>query len=110
VRKQLQERKIKFCILFPVRLKVYHPDGKFKVSDNPRDAAEGLSEYGVNMEVFDEEQDLESTLRAAGWETHRSKGRKKPTGDLICGVKTLLDSLSQHARKKDKGICGGKTA
>lgn len=41
VRKQLQERKIKSRILFPARLKVYHPDGKFKVFDNPKAAAEG---------------------------------------------------------------------
>lgn len=42
VRKQLQERKIKSRILVPARLKVYHPDGKFKVFDNPKDAAEDL--------------------------------------------------------------------
>lgn len=100
VRKQLQERKIKSRIMFPARLKLLEKDGKTKVFDNPRAAAEGLRDYGINMEIQAGEPDLESTLQAAGWQTPRSS-RRTPASALMSGVKTLLDSLDRHERAKD---------
>lgn len=68
--------------------------------DNPRAAAEGLRDYGINMEIQAGEPDLESTLQAAGWQTPRSS-RRTPASALMSGVKTLLDSLDRHERAKD---------
>ena len=55
VRKQLQKRKIKSHIIFPAKLKIFESDGQFKVFDNLKAAAEGLREYGINMEIPFEE-------------------------------------------------------
>ncbi|CAK6979976.1 uncharacterized protein LOC117557980 [Scomber scombrus] len=55
VRKQLEKRQIKSYILFPAKLKIFASDGKFKVFDDLKAAAEGLREYGINMEIPSEE-------------------------------------------------------
>ncbi len=102
MRKQLQERKIKFQILFLARLKIFERDGKFKLFDNPKITVEGLHEYGISMEISAKEPaDLESTLQAAGWETAHSKSRRKPASVLMCGVKTLLNSIDLQLKEKD---------
>ncbi|KAJ4926304.1 hypothetical protein JOQ06_008484 [Pogonophryne albipinna] len=101
VRKQLQERNIKSRILFPAKLKLFEKNGKVRVFNNPQDAAQGLLEYGVNMESPAGEPDLESTLQTSGWQTHRSRNRRTPGCELMSDVKTLIDSLDRHERAKE---------
>ncbi|KAJ4947215.1 hypothetical protein JOQ06_009253 [Pogonophryne albipinna] len=62
---------------------------------------QGLLEYGVNMESPAGEPDLESTLQASGWQTHRSRNRRTPGCELMSDVKTLIDSLDRHERAKE---------
>ncbi len=74
--------------------------------DNPQAAAEGLREYGVNMETPAWEPDLESTLQPAGQHMARSR-RRTSAGEQVSGVKTSLDSPDRHERAKDwKGMSG----
>ncbi|KAJ4926017.1 hypothetical protein JOQ06_008202 [Pogonophryne albipinna] len=88
-------------ILFPAKLKLFEKNGKVRVFNNPQDAAQGLLEYGVNMESPAGEPDLESTLQASGWQTHRSRNRRTPGCELMSDVKTLIDSLDRHERAKE---------
>ena len=95
VRKQLKERGIKARVLFPARLKITETGGKVKVFRDPRHAAEGLRDYGVAMETTPREPDLESMLKASGWETAPRRGTS-PAKDMMSGVKTLLDAIKKH--------------
>ena len=97
VRKQLKERGIKARVLFPARLKIIHfrlkiteAGGKVRVFRDPRHAAEGLHDYGVAMEMTPRDPDLESMLKASGWETAPSR-RANPAKEMLSGVKTLFD-------------------
>ncbi|CAL9694470.1 unnamed protein product [Knipowitschia caucasica] len=69
VRKVLRERKIKYHILYPAKLKIFLEDGKSKTFKNPVAAAQGLLEFGITMSMPSVEPDLWSTLRASGWHT-----------------------------------------
>ncbi|KAK7880910.1 hypothetical protein WMY93_032443, partial [Mugilogobius chulae] len=95
-RKQLQERKVKSRILFPAKLKLFLQDGKTKTFNCPRDAAEGLQEFGVTMETPKKEPDWETALRTAGWHSPRSKSKHAPAGEISTIVETLRDSLDQY--------------
>ena len=95
VRKQLKERGIKARVLFPARLKITEAGGKVRVFRDPRHAAEGLRDYGVAMEMTPREPDLESMLKASGWETAPSR-RANPAKEMLSGVKTLLDAIKKH--------------
>ncbi|KAK7877775.1 hypothetical protein WMY93_030589 [Mugilogobius chulae] len=103
-RKQLQERKVKSRILFPAKLKLFLQDGKTKTFNCPRDAAEGLQEFGVTMETPKKEPDWETALRTAGWHSPRSKSKHAPAGEISTIVETLRDSLDQYENEtvKDK--------
>lgn len=89
VRKQLQERNIKSHILFPAKLKLYLQDGKTKTFVTPREAADGLQEFGVTMEASQKEPDWETALRAAGWHSPRSRSRRILFGEVTASVTTL---------------------
>ncbi|XP_042288190.1 uncharacterized protein PF11_0207-like [Thunnus maccoyii] len=65
VRKQLKDKNIKSRIISRARLRIFEKNGNIKVFDNPQAAAEGLREFGINMEIPAGELDLESQLQAA---------------------------------------------
>lgn len=95
-RKQLQERKIKSRILYPAKLMLFLQDGKTKIFENPRKAAEGLKDFGVTMEVPRKEPDWESALRAVGWQSPRSRGKYAPAGEITTSVESLRLSLVSY--------------
>lgn len=104
---QLQEKKIKSHIIFPVKLKLFEKNRKIKVFDYPQAAVEGLCEYDLNMELPAMKPDLESSLHTAGWPMAHSGSRRRPACELMSGVKILLDSVYQHERAMDrKSMCG----
>lgn len=105
VRKQLLERNIKTRILYPARLKVFVAGGHVKVFDNPQAAAEGLQEFGITMESFAKEPDLEAILQAAGWESPRSRSGAGRGGDFTRSIKTLLSSPARHPTPKNNEVC-----
>lgn len=83
-------------------------DGKTKIFDNPRDAAEGLREFGIMMEA-PKQTDWESALRAAGWQSPRSKSRRTPAAELTHSVEFLLQSMDKcesDTQAKDNEVCG----
>ncbi|ROL51172.1 hypothetical protein DPX16_12081 [Anabarilius grahami] len=92
VRKQLQERNIK----------LYLQDGKTKTFVTPREAADGLQEFGVTMEASQKEPDWETALRAAGWHSPRSRSRRVPFGEVTASVTTLRQSLDKYGMDKTK--------
>ncbi|CAL9692044.1 unnamed protein product [Knipowitschia caucasica] len=99
-RKQLQERRIKSRILFPAKLKLFLQDGKTKTFESPREAAEGLREFGVTMELPKKELDWEKALCAVGWESQRSRGKHAPAGEITTSVEMLRRSLDVHEEIK----------
>ncbi|CAL1604957.1 unnamed protein product [Knipowitschia caucasica] len=90
VRKMLRERNIRHHILFPAKLKIFCENGKAKVFDNPAAAAEGLREYGIEMTLPAEDPDLDSLLRATGWQTPGSHKRRTPETETMNAMKVLL--------------------
>lgn len=102
VRKQLQERNIKSRILFPAKLKLYLQDGKTKTFITPREAADGLQEFGVTMKASQKEPDWETALRAAGWHSPRSRSRRILFGEVTASVTTLRQSLDKNGMDKTK--------
>ncbi|CAL9695084.1 unnamed protein product [Knipowitschia caucasica] len=99
-RKQLQERKIKSRILYPTKLMLFLQDGKTKIFENPREAAEGLKDFGVTMEVPRKEPDWDSALRAAGWQSPRSRSKRAPAGEITASVESLRLSLDSYENDK----------
>ncbi|CAL1602933.1 unnamed protein product [Knipowitschia caucasica] len=99
-RKQLQERKIKSRILYPAKLMLFLQDGKTKIFENPREAAEGLKDFGVTMEVPRKEPDWDSALRAAGWQSPRRRSKRAPAGEITASVESLRLSLVSYENDK----------
>lgn len=62
---------------------------------DPRHAAEGLRDYGVSMEMTPREPDMESMLKASGWETTPRRGAS-PTKERMFAVKKMLDAIKTH--------------
>ncbi|KAI4804552.1 hypothetical protein KUCAC02_026177 [Chaenocephalus aceratus] len=82
-------------------LKIRADAAKLRISENEGPCGTGSTEYGVNMESPAGEPDLESTLQASGWQTHRSRNQRTPGCELMSDVKTLIDSLDRHERAKE---------
>lgn len=99
-RKQLQERKIKSRILYPAKLMLFLQDGKTKIFENPRKAAEGLKDFGVTMEVPRKESDWDAALRAVGWQSPRSRSKSAPAGEITASVESLRLSLDNYENDK----------
>lgn len=73
-------------------MKIFCEDGNVKIFENPAAAMRGLSEFGITMDLPEEEPDLETTLSAAGWQTVSPHRRKMSECDFVDAVKTLLDN------------------
>jgi len=99
-RKQLQERKIKSRILYPAKLMLFLQDGKTKIFENPRRAAEGLKELGITMEVPKQESDWDSALRAVGWQSPRSRSKHASAREITASVESLRLSLDSYENDK----------
>ncbi|KAJ4937262.1 hypothetical protein JOQ06_001841, partial [Pogonophryne albipinna] len=90
-------------------LKIRADAAELRIAENEDreiDAAQGLLEYGVNMESPAGEPDLESTLQASGWQTHRSRNRRTPGCELMSDLHIcLMQSLSRCLAMSMAGCC-----